>query len=78
MIVIATYQVKEENFSHFLKLMKECEKVMRKDNLITYRPIYRMQSVINKEFLIEVFEWKNKDSFQDAQNNKNVLEIWKQ
>ena len=77
MIVIATYKVKKENFNDFLRLMNECEMCMRKENLITSKPIYRMQSVINEEFLVEIFEWQNKNSFQEAQNNISILNIWK-
>ena len=41
-MVIATYQVKKEKIDDFLRLMKECEIVMRKEKLITSKPIYRM------------------------------------
>jgi len=76
--VFATYLVKIENQNAFITLLKKCEAEMRKENLITSQPIFRMNSNKNPEIIIEVFEWKDPQSFESAQNSSNVLKFWMQ
>ena len=77
MIVLATYRVKIENSPRFLKLLKQCELVMRQEGLITSRAILRIKSQLDKEVIVEIFEWKTAQSFQEAQKNNLVLQQWK-
>ncbi len=76
--VTATYRVKQENQDAFKKLMQEAEEVMRAEQLITSQPVFRMQSLINPEYIIEVFEWVDEEAFNKAMQNPQVLSIWGQ
>lgn len=74
--VIATYEVVEQNQKEFISLLKETELIMRQDKLITSKSIFRMQSIINPKIIIEVFEWVDSKSFDQAQNNPAILSMW--
>jgi len=74
--VTATYQVKQEHQDAFILLMKEAEQVMRQEQLITAQPIFRMRSLKNPEFIMEVFEWVDEQAFEQAQQNPKILAVW--
>jgi quinol monooxygenase YgiN len=76
--VTATYRVKQNNLEAFILLMKEAEQVMRSEQLITSKPVLRMQSRINPEYVLEVFEWVDEEAFGRAQQTPKVLAIWGQ
>mgnify|MGYP000423024473 CR=1 FL=1 len=74
--VIATYQVLEQNQTEFIVLLKETETLMRKEKLITSKPVFRMRSVINPKIIVEIFEWTDSKSFEKAQNSPTILSMW--
>jgi len=53
--VIATYQVAEQNQKEFISLMNEAEVIMRENKLMTSKPIYRMQSIINHRIQVLIY-----------------------
>lgn len=76
--VMATYQVELKAHKKFIDLLKSCEATMRKEKLITTKPIFRMQSNNQPQILIEIFEWVDSDAFATAQQTHTVLHYWKQ
>jgi len=74
--VLATYCVELEKQDEFLSLLSNAESVMRAEGLITEKPAYRMRSNENAELILEIFEWCESNSFEKAQENSKILELW--
>ncbi len=74
--VIATYQVALQHQEDFFSLLNETETIMRREDLITSKPIFRMKSIQDPKVIMEVFEWKDDSSFDKAQHTPSVLSMW--
>ena len=74
--MLASYQVKLEDQSDFLKELLATERAYREEGFITDKPIIRMRSKIDPEFILEIIEWVNCQAFQDVQENDRVMSHW--
>jgi hypothetical protein len=76
-VVIATYKVKEANLDAFLEVLREKHLYLLNNNYITTRQALLLQSKIETEVLLEMFEWHNEVSSLNAHEDGNVLVFWK-
>ena len=74
-VVIATYQVKPKNTDKLFLLLKERRNLFLSQGYITNRPPLLLQSKIEDEFFIEIFEWKTEVASLNAYKDEKVIEI---
>jgi hypothetical protein len=77
-VVLATYKVKPENRDKFLKIVKEKREYFLKAGYVTGRPPLLLQSKLENEYYIEIFEWKSEVDSLNAHEDAEVLKLWEE
>ena len=75
-ITLAPYRVLEEKQKDFFEVVKNKRKYFLQAGYITPRPALLLQSKIDKNVLIEIFEWTSEKHCEDAHSDKKVQEYW--
>ena len=73
-IVIVGYKPKPGKAEQLRALAKEHVDILRGEGLVTDRPAIVMEA--KDGTLVEVFEWKSKETIDGAHANPRVLELW--
>jgi hypothetical protein len=75
-VVIAPYKVKPEKREEFLEILREKRKYFLKAGYITKRPALLLQSKLENEFYLEIFEWKSEVDSLNAHEDATVIAFW--
>ncbi|MEP1033019.1 hypothetical protein [Ekhidna sp.] len=73
-IVITCYRPKKGKKTTLEELTNEHYGILREEGLVTNRTPIIMKSVDG--CIIEVFEWKSKDSIDQAHSNPKIQKLW--
>ncbi|MBV7331836.1 hypothetical protein KFU94_27130 [Chloroflexi bacterium TSY] len=74
--MLASYQVDLDDQEAFLAELNATEKAYRDEELITDRPILRMASKKDPEFILEIIEFVDSQAVADVMDNANVQVHW--
>jgi hypothetical protein len=75
-IVIGTYKPKPGKEAVLDRLVQNHVKVLRNQGFATLREPMIMKA--GDGTVIEIFEWVSKNAIEEAKQNKDVIEYWKQ
>ncbi|HET6245048.1 MAG: hypothetical protein H0V01_14520 [Bacteroidetes bacterium] len=75
-VVIATYKVKPENLNEFILLIREKRNYFLQQAYVTKRPALLLQSKIEEDYFIEIFEWKTELASLNAHKDEKVIAFW--
>ena len=73
-IVFASYKPKIDKLGELNELIKIHVDILRAEGLATNRQTVLMKS--KNGTIIEIFEWKSRESIEAAHTNKNVQNLW--
>lgn len=73
-IVIACYRPKPNKLKALIELTKEHHGILKDEGLVTDRTPVIMKS--KDDCIIEIFEWKSKDSIDHAHANPEIQKLW--
>lgn len=73
-IVIAHYQPNEGKKDDFIDLIREHQRTLLEEGLITSREFIEMEATDGT--LLELFEWESEDASRAAHTNEKVQSIW--
>ena len=72
---IAAYRPKPGKEQKLLEVVKDHMTILNSQGFITDRPAYVMRA--KDGTILEVFEWKSKESIEHAHKNEAALALWK-
>ncbi len=75
-ITIAPYRVKEDRQTELFEVLKEKRQYFSKAGYITSRLALLLRSRIDKEVLLEVFEWPSEKRCEEAHDDPQVNKFW--
>ncbi|MDQ3191149.1 MAG: hypothetical protein M3Q58_06125 [Bacteroidota bacterium] len=75
-VVLAPYKVRPRNLNEFILIIKEKRKYFLQQGYVTKRPALLLQSKIEDEYFIEIFEWKTELSSLNAHKDEKVISFW--
>ncbi|MHC4956292.1 MAG: hypothetical protein ACYTGZ_20820, partial [Planctomycetota bacterium] len=77
-VMVASYRVDEQHLDAFIKTLKDTEALYRTYAVITDRPIARLQSMKDPEFLVEFIEWRSQRHLDAVMENDEIMAKWSQ
>ena len=72
---IPAYKPKPGKEQELLEAVKDHMKVLKSQGFVTERPAYVMRA--KDGTILEIFEWKSKETIQQAHKNEAMLALWK-
>jgi len=75
-VMLASYQVAVENRQAFLDELVATEAAYREANFVTDRPILRIASKENPEFIVEVIEFASAEALGQVMEHAGVQAHW--
>lgn len=75
-IVLAPYRVKKENQQEFFKVLKEKRKYFLDNGFMSDRIPLLLQSRVDEEILIDIFEWTSDEHINLAHQDEGVRKLW--
>lgn len=75
-VVIAPYRVKKDNQSDFFEILKEKRKYFLDNGYMTSRTPVLLQSRIDDEIILDIFEWTSEEHIDKAHEDEGVRKLW--
>lgn len=75
-VVIAPYRVKKEKQHEFFAVIKEKRIYFLANGYMTARTPILLQSRIDNEVLLDIFEWTSEKHIDKAHEDKRVRNLW--